>query len=124
SNAKPLRVVGAHPADGKPVEAGTGRYGPFVKHGKIYANLPKDRSPDEVQLDEALRLIEERAAKAGGGKPRRGARAGKARDAATGDGDGAKTKAKTPKGAGAKAAKPDAAAKPRGGRRRAADPAG
>jgi DNA topoisomerase-1 len=120
ANAKPLRVVGAHPSDGKPVEAGTGRYGPFVKHGKIYANLPKDRSPDEVQLDEALRLIEERAAKVGGGKPRKGARAGKAREAATGDGDAAKA----PKGAKAKATKPGAAAKPRAARRRQADPAG
>ena len=121
SNAKPLRVVGAHPSDGKPVEAGTGRYGPFVKHGKIYANLPKDRSPDEVQLDEALRLIEERAAKAGGGKPRKGGRAGKAKDAAGGDGEGT---AKASKGTKAKAAKPGAARKAPGGRRRAADPTG
>ncbi len=124
SNAKPLRVVGAHPSDGKPVEAGTGRYGPFVKHGKIYANLPKDRSPDEVQLDEALRLIEERAAKVGGGKPRKGGRAGKAKDAAGGDGEGTAKAAKASKGTKAKAAKPGAARKPPGGRRRAADPTG
>jgi DNA topoisomerase-1 len=64
--ATPLRVVGTHP-DGKPVEAGTGRYGPFVKHGKVYANLPKERGPDEVGLEEALRLLEERAARGGGG---------------------------------------------------------
>ena len=69
--AKPLRAVGPHPADGKLIEAGIGRYGPFVKYGKTYANLPKDGSPETVTLDEAIRLIEERLAKSGGGKPRR-----------------------------------------------------
>jgi DNA topoisomerase-1 len=64
--AVPLRVVGTHPVDGKPVEAGTGRYGPFVKHGKVYANLPRDTTPEAVSLDEAVRLIDERVAKSGG----------------------------------------------------------
>jgi DNA topoisomerase-1 len=35
------RKVGDHPEDGEPVEAGIGRYGPYVKHGRIYANLPR-----------------------------------------------------------------------------------
>ena len=34
------RAVGPHPEDGEPIEAGIGRYGPYVKHGRLYANLP------------------------------------------------------------------------------------
>ncbi|NCV30451.1 MAG: type I DNA topoisomerase, partial [Rhodobacteraceae bacterium] len=33
------REVGPHPEDGGIIEAGIGRYGPFVKHGRTYANL-------------------------------------------------------------------------------------
>ncbi|MEX0645401.1 MAG: type I DNA topoisomerase, partial [Parvularculaceae bacterium] len=32
------RAVGPHPDDGDVIEAGLGRYGPFIKHGKTYAN--------------------------------------------------------------------------------------
>jgi DNA topoisomerase-1 len=35
------REIGPHPEDGEPVEAGIGRYGPYVKHGRLYANLPE-----------------------------------------------------------------------------------
>ncbi|MBL8835421.1 MAG: type I DNA topoisomerase [Alphaproteobacteria bacterium] len=114
--ATPQRAVGNHPDDGKPITAGTGRYGPFVKHGKIYANLPKDRSPDEVTLDEAVALINERAAKVGG-KPGKKGKAAKAvpaegapkakKNAATAP---AKAAAKAP---AAKAAKGAKAKKPR-----------
>ena len=33
------REVGMHPEDGEPIIAGVGRFGPYVKHGKTYANL-------------------------------------------------------------------------------------
>ncbi len=61
----PTRVVGAHPDDNKPISAGVGRYGPYVKHGSTYANLPKDKSVDEVTLDEAVALLAERKARQG-----------------------------------------------------------
>jgi DNA topoisomerase-1 len=119
--ATPLRVVGQHPSDGKPVEAGTGRYGPFVKHGKVYANLPKDRSPDEVTLDEALRLIEERVAKSGdGGK--RGRKGGKATKSAAPAPTSAKGTAKPKAKTGAKKATAPTA-KP-SSKRKARSPAG
>ena len=71
AQASNLRDLGAHPADGKKVSAGVGRYGPFVKHGSVYANIPKDRTVEEITLDEAVTLIAERVAK-GGGKKKRG----------------------------------------------------
>jgi DNA topoisomerase I len=71
AQASNLRQLGAHPADGKNVSAGVGRYGPFVKHGSVYANIPKDRTVEEITLDEAVALIAERVAK-GGGKKKRG----------------------------------------------------
>jgi DNA topoisomerase I len=64
----PGKPLGDHPADGKPVTLHEGRYGPYVKHGKVNATLPKSVSPDHVTLAEALPLLEERAAKGGGGK--------------------------------------------------------
>ncbi|MBI3710702.1 MAG: type I DNA topoisomerase [Proteobacteria bacterium] len=58
----PLREIGAHPEDSKPITAGTGRYGPYVKHNNVYANLPRDRTIEEVTLDEAVALLAERVA--------------------------------------------------------------
>src|SRR5690625_5634462 len=36
------RALGEHPESGKQIEAGIGRFGPFVKHGSLYASLPKE----------------------------------------------------------------------------------
>ncbi|MFN3959317.1 MAG: type I DNA topoisomerase [Parvularculaceae bacterium] len=63
---KPLKELGSHPATGEPVAIMDGRYGPYVKSGKVNANIPKGKSPDEVTLEEALALIAEREAKGGG----------------------------------------------------------
>jgi DNA topoisomerase I len=59
------RVVGNHPEDNAPITAAVGSYGPYVKHGSTYANLPKDITPEDVTLDDAVRLIAERRARAG-----------------------------------------------------------
>jgi DNA topoisomerase-1 len=56
------RLVGQHPEDGEPIEAGLGRYGPFVKHGKIYANLPNAEEVFEVGLNRAVDLIAQKKA--------------------------------------------------------------
>jgi DNA topoisomerase-1 len=69
--AVPLRELGPHPKDKEPVQVFEGRYGPYVKHGKINATIPKDKDPLQVTLEEAVEWIAEREAK-GGGKPRRG----------------------------------------------------
>lgn len=51
------RELGKHPDDGKPVEAGIGRYGPFVKHVKEYRNLPEQEMVFTVTLEQALELL-------------------------------------------------------------------
>ncbi len=56
------REVGPHPEDGEPIEAGLGRFGPFVKHGKTYANLPAIEDVFEVGLNRAVALIAEKRA--------------------------------------------------------------
>jgi DNA topoisomerase I len=102
-----LRQLGAHPDDGKNVSAGVGRYGPFVKHGSVYANIPKDRTVEEITLDEAVALIAERVAKGGGKKKRGGKAAPKAEAAASTDTAAtAKPKRKAKAKAKAKAAAP------------------
>ncbi len=65
-----LRTLGEHPDDKSPVEICSGRYGPYARHGKINATLPKDVSADEITLEEALELISAKAAKGDTGKTR------------------------------------------------------
>lgn len=61
----PLREVGKHPEDDEPVNIFEGRYGPYVKCGKINATIPKDTPLEDVTLEQALVWIEEKAAKKG-----------------------------------------------------------
>lgn len=63
------RQLGEHPDDGKVISQGAGRFGPYVKHGKLYASIPRDADPTAVTLEEALRLLAEKAAKVGAKKP-------------------------------------------------------
>ena len=57
-----IKDLGEHPAFGGKVQVMTGRYGPYVRHAKINATLPRDRAPEQVTLEEAVELI---AAKSG-----------------------------------------------------------
>jgi len=61
--AKPLKELGEHPAEGGPVNVMDGRYGPYVKWGKVNATLPKETEPADVTMDMAVQLIAEKAAK-------------------------------------------------------------
>jgi DNA topoisomerase-1 len=51
------RLIGPHPEDGEPVEAGLGRFGPYVKHGKTFASLTKDEDVLTVGMNRAVELI-------------------------------------------------------------------
>lgn len=54
------REIGPHPEDGVMVEAGIGRYGPFVKHDRLYANI---KEVDDVFTIGMNRAVEELALK-------------------------------------------------------------
>jgi DNA topoisomerase-1 len=71
ATAKPLRDLGEHPKDGQPVVLLDGRYGPYVKHGKLNASLPKGMSPNDITLEQAVEML---AARAASGPRRRGGR--------------------------------------------------
>ena len=61
----PVREVGKHPEDDAVIGIFEGRYGPYVKHGKINATIPKEHEIDDVTLAQALEWLAEKAAKTG-----------------------------------------------------------
>lgn len=71
-----LRGLGPHPATGKDLNILDGRYGPYVTDGVVNASLPKDADPEEVDMEEAVSLLEKAAKRV---KTKRPAAAGKAR---------------------------------------------
>lgn len=62
------REVGPHPEDGEMIEAGIGRYGPYVKHGRVYANLPDVEEVFTVGMNRAVEVLAEKAKKSGRGR--------------------------------------------------------
>ena len=59
--AKPLHELGEHPDEGGPVSVMKGKYGPYVKWGKVNATLPTGTAPEDVTMDMAVQLISEKA---------------------------------------------------------------
>ncbi|MDZ5648730.1 type I DNA topoisomerase [Nitrospirillum sp. BR 11828] len=88
------RELGNHPKDGKPITLGSGRFGPYVKHLKLFASIPKAINADTITLEQAVELLAAKAAKDSGKKA-----------ATTADGE------EKPKKAAAKKAPAKAAAK-------------
>ena len=68
----PLKELGRHPEDKEPVQIFDGRYGAYVKHGKVNATLPKGTDPLAFTIEEALPLLAERAARGPAPKKSRG----------------------------------------------------
>ena len=61
------REIAKHPESGEPILAGIGRYGPYVQHGKTYANLAADDDVLEIGGNRAIDLIVEKESGRGGG---------------------------------------------------------
>ncbi|OIR04902.1 DNA topoisomerase 1 [mine drainage metagenome] len=59
----PLSSLGNHPTEDGQIEVFAGRYGPYVQHGKVRATLPKSIEPEALTLEEALELLNAKAAK-------------------------------------------------------------
>ena len=70
------REVGISPEDNEPILAGVGRFGPYVKHGKVYASLEEGDDVLTVGLNRAMHLIADKIANPKQGR-RFGASAGK-----------------------------------------------
>jgi DNA topoisomerase-1 len=97
AEAKALKELGEHPDGGGKITILDGRYGPYVKYGKVNATLPKGQDPQEVTVEQALALIAERAGKSTKGRGRKAPKAAAAKPAAGADGaakPAAKAKAK------------------------------
>ena len=59
----PGRTLGDHPQEGGPIVVRNGRYGPYVSHDGVNATLPGDVTPEAITLDQAIGLLEARAAR-------------------------------------------------------------
>ncbi len=104
----PIKVLGEHPTQGGKVEVLAGKYGPYIKFGKVNATIPKDMAPEAVTMEEAVKLIAARM-ESGGAKKKAGGKAKAAKPkAAAANGKAAKgepaTGAKKPKAAAKKTA--------------------
>lgn len=62
------RDVGLHPETGKPIQAGIGRYGPFVVHDGTFANLSGIDEVFTVGLNRAVSVLAEKADRGGRGR--------------------------------------------------------
>ncbi len=67
AEAKPGRIssslikdLGEHPEDKKPVRIMKGQYGPYIKYKSLNATIPEEKDPLELNMDDALILIEKR----------------------------------------------------------------
>ncbi len=63
-----LKNFGPHPDGGGEIQVMSGRYGPYVKFGKVNATLPKDITPESISLEQALELIAAKSGGSSGGK--------------------------------------------------------
>jgi DNA topoisomerase-1 len=88
-----VRTLGPHPADGEPVLVRKGRFGPYLQHANMVANVPRDLAMEDVTLEQAVALL------AGKGKPLKAKGRGRRKAAA-----------KAPAAKAAAPAKPKAAA--------------
>ena len=63
SGPAPIKELGNHPTEDGQIAIYSGRYGPYVQHGKVRATISKSQDPESLTLEEALELLAEKAAK-------------------------------------------------------------
>ncbi len=107
--ADPGKALGDHPDKGGPIVVKNGRFGPYVSHNGINATLTGDKTPETVTLDEAIVLLDARAAMMGNSPKGRRA-AGRKQGAGKKAAATPTTKPKKPAASGTKPKKASAAA--------------
>ena len=65
------KPLGAHPQDGKPVTLHSGRFGPYVKWGKLMATVTGEYDPETLTIEQAAEILLAKAAKGTAGKKSR-----------------------------------------------------
>ena len=55
-----LRTVGDHPETGETISVKSGRYGPYISDGKLNVSLKGNLSPEEITLEQAVDLINQK----------------------------------------------------------------
>ena len=60
------RPIGPHPEDGVLVEAGIGRFGPYIKHNSTYANLPDVEEVFTIGMNRAMEVLALKASRGAG----------------------------------------------------------
>ncbi|MXO58409.1 type I DNA topoisomerase [Altererythrobacter salegens] len=63
AKAEPIKTLGTHPTSGGEIKVMPGRYGPYVTDGTTNATIPRDVKPEDVTEEQAIALIDARAAK-------------------------------------------------------------
>ena len=63
-----LRTLGEHPEEKKAITVHNGKFGPYVKCGKINASIMSDSTPETISLNESIDLINARKSKIGNKK--------------------------------------------------------
>ncbi|MDE6317572.1 MAG: type I DNA topoisomerase, partial [Muribaculaceae bacterium] len=56
------RLIGDY--EGEDVTVAIGRFGPYIKHAGAFTSIPKDIAPEEITIEQAIELINEKRAEA------------------------------------------------------------
>ncbi len=62
-NSKEIKSLGNHPENGRSIRVMDGRYGPYIKYGKKNISLSDDIDPEEVSLEQATEIIDQKVNK-------------------------------------------------------------
>ncbi|WP_370930924.1 type I DNA topoisomerase [Bartonella sp. DGB1] len=67
AKSEPLKQLGSHP-DGGEINVLSGRFGPYIKWGKLNVTIPKTIEIADISFEEAIELIKNKQAKLGNDK--------------------------------------------------------
>lgn len=66
--SKSLKDLGAHPETGDAMQLMDGKYGPYIKCGKVNVSLGQDQDPNKLTIEKAIELLAPKLSKKGKSK--------------------------------------------------------